>query len=327
MTLFYLNQYVTTTLSKAGGLTDAETAGIVLQSITGIDVTKPGIALLTYADPLDVTKAEWITYTSINNSTKELQGVTRGAEGSTAKEHDNGCAIAFPLSESHINNLNDMMAGISTTVVDYVTSKTNTDGWSAVTDSWSYASASTITVPSGAVAKYQKGDKIKLTQTTVKYFYIIGVADTVLTVTGGTDYTVASAAITDISYSHDNNPIGFPHWFNYTPTVGAGGSMTFTVTTTEVANFCIVGNMCTAVTHLLGTTGGSASNVITHTLPVTPADGGNYKIGGACYIWDAAVSVGSYNYISGTLQIVKYDNSNFAVTTNRRISTNISYRI
>ena len=91
-------------------------------------------------------------------------------------------------------------------------------GWTAVGDTWTYASATTINVPSGAASKYQKGDKIKLTQTTVKYFYIITVADTLLTVTGGSDYTVANAVISAISYSHQENPLGFPQWFNFTGT-------------------------------------------------------------------------------------------------------------
>ena len=91
------------------------------------------------------------------------------------------------------------------------------DGWTPANATWTYASASTITVSSGAAAKYAKGDKIKLTQTTVKYFYVVGVADTVLTVTGGSDYTVADAAITLNYYSHVSSPIGFPKVFNYTP--------------------------------------------------------------------------------------------------------------
>src|ERR1035437_3000227 len=33
------------------------------------------------------------------------------------------------------------------------------DGWTPVSDSWIYASASTITVPSGAASLYQKGDR------------------------------------------------------------------------------------------------------------------------------------------------------------------------
>jgi len=94
----------------------------------------------------------------------------------------------------------------------------NYDGWQDANETWAYASASTITIPAGGAAKYAKGDKIKLTQTTVKYFYVVGVADTVLTVTGGSDYTVANAAITLNYYSHVSSPIGFPKVFNFTPT-------------------------------------------------------------------------------------------------------------
>jgi hypothetical protein len=102
------------------------------------------------------------------------------------------------------------------------------DGWIPVSDSWSYASATTITVPSDATTKYAVGDKIKLVQSaTTKYFYITAVSSTVLTVTGGTDYTVANSAISGIYYSKASTPQGFPQWFNWTPswtnlTVGNG---------------------------------------------------------------------------------------------------------
>jgi len=103
---YFLNQYKLTTLSVAGGINDSQTTGIVVQDITGVEIAKPGICAITYADPIDTTKIEYVTYTSINNSTKALVGVTRGAEGSTAKAHDNGATVAFSIiSESHINNL------------------------------------------------------------------------------------------------------------------------------------------------------------------------------------------------------------------------------
>lgn len=105
--LKYLNQYVTTTLSVIGGIDASQTTGIVIQSPSGLETTKPGIALLSYASPLVIADAEWITYTSIDGS-NELQGVTRGAEGGSGKVHINGVTIAFPISESHINNLNAM---------------------------------------------------------------------------------------------------------------------------------------------------------------------------------------------------------------------------
>lgn len=84
-------------------------------------------------------------------------------------------------------------------------------GWAPANETWEYASATTITVPSGATSRYQKGDKIRLKQGGgYKYFYIVSVADKLLTVTGGSDYTVANAAITDNYYSKAMNPQGWP---------------------------------------------------------------------------------------------------------------------
>jgi len=56
--------------------------------------------------------------------------------------------------------------------------------------------------------------RIKLTQTTVKYFIVTNVAysdpDTTVTVYGGTDYTLTSADITSPYYSMQKAPQGFP---------------------------------------------------------------------------------------------------------------------
>lgn len=114
-TLYYESQYFTTTLSVVGGIDASQTTGIVLQSVTGIfDTTKPGVALANYSDPLDTDTAEWITFTSINATTKTLVGVTRGAEGYSAKAHANGVTIAFPHSKSHINELAAAVGGTKT---------------------------------------------------------------------------------------------------------------------------------------------------------------------------------------------------------------------
>lgn len=260
--LKYLHQYFTTTLNVGGGLDNSQTTGIVIQAVSGLDIAKPGVACLTYADPINTSTAEWITYTSIDGS-NELQGVVRGAEGFGAKTHSNGAVVAFPLSESHINNLNAMFdstgadfaqiatpanpdsgrnkiypksdgkfytltsagAEVGLATESYVSTAVATDGWTASADTWTYASASTITVPSGAASIYQVGDRIKWTQTTVKYGVIVTVADTLLTIAVNTDYTVANAAITLPYYSHQESPLGYPGWFVYTPTwSGTGGS-------------------------------------------------------------------------------------------------------
>lgn len=103
----YLQQFVTTFLNVGGGIDASQTTGIVLQSLNNIDATKPSVACISWSDPLSTSVAEWVTYTSINSTTNELQGVTRGAEGYSAKTHSNQAVVAFPLSKSHINEVND----------------------------------------------------------------------------------------------------------------------------------------------------------------------------------------------------------------------------
>jgi hypothetical protein len=96
-------------------------------------------------------------------------------------------------------------------------------GWIAG-EAWTYVSATSFSVASDVTAKYAKGDRIKLTQTTVKYFYVVNVSAfgggiTTITVSGGSDFTLANAAITSPFYSKDITPNGFPQWFNWVPTL------------------------------------------------------------------------------------------------------------
>jgi hypothetical protein len=99
-------------------------------------------------------------------------------------------------------------------------------GWINITDTWTYASATTITVPAGAASIYSVGDKIRFKQGgAYKYFYVVDVASTLLTVTGGSDFTVANATLTDNYYSKASTPVGFPQWFNLgIPTWTASGT-------------------------------------------------------------------------------------------------------
>lgn len=109
-TIYYANQYVSTTLS--GSIDASQTTSITLTSSTGVDTSKPGIAALTWSDPIDSDSIEWITYTSI--AANVFQGVTRGAEGGTGRSHLNGAVVAFPISESHINAIADRLTGVDT---------------------------------------------------------------------------------------------------------------------------------------------------------------------------------------------------------------------
>lgn len=108
-------------------------------------------------------------------------------------------------------------------------------GWTLMSESHTYASSSTITVATGAASRYQLGDKVKLTNSTVKYFYITTIADTLLTVNGGSDYSLSNTTISSVYISRASRPFGFPARHNFTQNLGGFSA----VPTQSVATFCI----------------------------------------------------------------------------------------
>ena len=117
------------------------------------------------------------------------------------------------------------------------------DGWVAAGETWTYAAADapsfTITISGDKTTKYYPGMKIKLTQTTIKYFIFTKVAysspNTTITLFGGTDYSLVSAAITVPYFSMAHVPAGFPmdpdKWA-VTATLGEDGHQTNPVSDT-----------------------------------------------------------------------------------------------
>lgn len=155
----------------------------------------------------------------------------------------------------------------------------NYDGWAAISETFTYASASTITIATGGASRFQVGDKLRLTNTTVKYFYIITVADTLLTVTGGSDYTLASAAISGVSLSRADRPFAFPSYFNWSPTL-TGWSVN---PTSGIYTFTIQHGWCT-VNARQPNNGTSNTTGISLTAPVTCRTVTNGIWGGTCGI-------------------------------------------
>lgn len=143
------------------------------------------------------------------------------------------------------------------------------DGWLPAHETWTYASATTFTVSGDVTAKYNVGDKIKLTQTSAKYFYVIaisyGAPNTTVTVFGGTDYTLANAAITLPYYSKFSSPNAFPSGFAYTPASITGWSST----TTSYHRLTIEGRTATVRFIVDGT---SNATTVSWTMPVTSAN-------------------------------------------------------
>jgi hypothetical protein len=137
------------------------------------------------------------------------------------------------------------------------------DGWISADQSWAYASATTITVPSGAAAIYAVGDKLKWTaNSVVLYAYVISIADTVLTVIGN---PVTDFAITANYYSKSTSPVGFPHWFAYTPTGVSAANATLT------GRFALLGRLCTVQFH--AAMSGAITFTTMPTLPIAASAG------------------------------------------------------
>lgn len=93
-----------------------------------------------------------------------------------------------------------------------------------ITGTCTYNASNKINVSSGAASIYCLGDKITVTQATggTKYGYIVGIADTVLTIIG---FTVNNEAITAPYFSH-GNMVGHPVWLDYDPVVyGTSGTI------------------------------------------------------------------------------------------------------
>ena len=210
-------------------------------------------------------------------------------------------------------------------------------GWVSAGETWTYASATTFTISGDKTDKHQKGDKIKLTQTTAKYFYIIGVSEsggtTTITITGGSDYTLANAAITSPYYSKIENPQGFPHWFNWTPTVSSSSPITVSITSTGNGVFSIAGGTCYFRFSQTVTLGGSNGAYLICAVPVTGsgdfdyaqiANGDVYGDGGATNqlisgVWNASSRE--------TLLLYKDNTTVFTTGTGRSISLAGCYSI
>lgn len=182
--------------------------------------------------------------------------VSLPADGTTADVADYNTPITAIVDEFNGGIDNDNIAAgaaitgskLADNSIDLGDKASDWDGWIEVTDSWVYASATTVTVPSDATTKYSVGDRVKFDQSGTKYFYITAVAATTLTLNGGSDYTVANATISAVSYSKVSSPLGFPQWFAYT-TNGSG----FSSTSSNVGRFHIIGRVCHVYLNIVGT--------------------------------------------------------------------------
>lgn len=257
----FFNQYSSVILTAAG-----LTALIFLDDEAASDTYTA--TLTAFPDVYDDVEGVPLTFRPNTSNTGAATLNINGISAGDIKKYVDGAMTALSTGDMIADNIYTLVWDGTQFLLQNPTQTTpvsSTDGWQAVSGSWAYASASTVTVPSGAASLYQKGDRVKFTQTTVKYFVIASVADTVLTFVVNTDYTVANAAISNISYSHVSNPMGFPHWFTYSPTRSGWSSSTGSI------QYRIEGGMCSILSteDFGGTSNGTTWKSIT--LPITPS--------------------------------------------------------
>lgn len=180
---------------------------------------------------------------------------------------DSNGALANALCIAIVTVVNGAVAINNADISDYrIACNSEFDGWRSANESHVYASATTVTVPSGALGRYSVGDKYRIYQNnTRKYFYIVGVVDTLLTITGGSDYTLTNSTINNPCFSKRETPVGFPQYFNFTPVWTSSGSAPSIGNGTLAGTFAIVGKLCSFRIKFVGgstTTWGTGSYYI-----------------------------------------------------------------
>lgn len=190
----------------------------------------------------------------------------------------------------------------------------NSLGWISPCETWTYTSATTFTIVWDQTSKYQRGDRIKLTQTTVKYFTVLKVAywaSTTVTITWGTDYTLANAAITGNFYSKELSPQWHPDWFNYTPT----WTWFSADPTVASAKFSIQGSTC-IISISCSANGTSNANTLTASTPNSITSVGNH-------CWSSGFPVD--NGASISVAYTNIDNSASTITYRKTMDTATSW--
>lgn len=168
------------------------------------------------------------------------------------------------------------------------------DGWIVDADTWTYVSATSFKISGkDVVARFPVGTKLKLTQTTAKYFYVVSAAfstDTTVTITGGSDYSLANAAITNPHYSYQICPQGFPMWHNFTETwtgfssAPSGGTCRF--------------KMCGDIVYFLVVRGSGTSNSASMTVSLPIAGANLYQ-----NVWGVAMDNGTWQQYACRAQV------------------------
>lgn len=162
---------------------------------------------------------------------------------------------------------------------DNTTQISGLDGWTPVTEQWTFGSSLIAIVKNGNYSwKYQMGNPVKILQgNTLSFFNITGLSDnllndeTAIDLRAGTDYALLNQAVESVSYSNGHNPVGFPPFFNYpVPLLVAGGTPP-SYTSEDAGEYTVSGRMAKLIfskQNFAGGIAGAGANPITGVLPI-----------------------------------------------------------
>lgn len=254
-----LNGTDTYTKAKADSAADAEVVGIV-SVVTDANT-------FTLVTEGQITGLSSLTANTVYYLDPTTAGALTATEPTTSGQVSKPILIAYSTTAGYFFNFR----GIVVTNA----SLQGIDGWIDDTaETWTYASATSFTVPTDLTTKYTKGTRIKLTQSaTIAYFVVTSSSysnpNTTVNITAGTSYTFANSAVSANFHSYQANPQGYPTWFTYTPTyVG------FSANPVTDMEFQIIGSSCTVNAGNAGS-GTSNGTSYTFTLPVTASSRSN----------------------------------------------------
>lgn len=148
----------------------------------------------------------------LSNKPNEIEGLT--ADQLKKKFDDASIDIKQYINETLTEEIDTGLETLNNKIDDELKTKQNNNGWQSLVATVTFASADAptyvVTTDIDCTGFVGLGNRIKLTQTTTKYFIVTAITTSSITMYGGTDYTLTSDAISNVYYSIQKAPFGFP---------------------------------------------------------------------------------------------------------------------
>lgn len=207
-------------------------------------------------------------------------------------------------------------------------------GWVVRSETWTRTGNHTFTLSGDFTNVYRKYAKVRYRDGGSDEYGVIlssthSSGTTTVELIPNSDYAMAAATITDKYISYADIPSGLPSFFNYSPSYSASGSMTYTSVSTAEAKWYVNGSTLFYMIQASGTTGGTASNTILITPPVTIA-GSSSSYPNSAAIVDgtsaATVGTGAARVSDNKIFVRKSDNSSLGLGTGRLVQAHGFYQ-